>query len=364
MKKLVQTFRKELKATMRRSEALSPGEQEAVMREYDAALHNERPPRLVLIGESGVGKSTTVNALFNAGQPVGHTHATTDHAYAIPVELTGSRGLLEVVDMPGIGDDEANYHRYLDLYRRVLPTADAIVWVHAAEDRSVQLVQQALRDVFGQAEPELAGRLVLALNKADEIDPHDWNLNANLPSARQLEALRARAADFTEKISRTLPFWQGEAITYSAKQHYNLTALFKQMMRAVPQQRRWVLEKRMDLADFTAKVDQKLLRAASARMLAEVRPLAAVEAAAAVAKSTPVVTSTPVAVEKPPGVESAPVAPPVHVAGPRHAAAGAGTGARLSDAFAALSEAKWRELCQDRERFLEFTRRVEKESGR
>ncbi|MCJ0872070.1 GTPase [Streptomyces sp. AP-93] len=326
MKRLVHTFRKELKEASGRSDALTPAEQEALIRGYDAALDGERPPRLVLIGESGVGKSTTVNALFNAGQPVGHTRATTDHAYAVQVEeVSGRRGVLEVVDMPGIGDDLTNYRRYLDLYLRVLPTADAIVWVHAAEDRSVHLVQQALLDLLGQSGPDLSERLVLALNKADEIDPHDWNRSANLPSARQLEALRERAADFTEKIVRVLPAWQGGAVTYSARQHYNLTALFKEMMQAVPQQRRWVLERRMDLADFTAKVDRKLLKAASARMLAEVRPQAAVEAAQAAAPAT---------------------------------------GARLSEALAALPEAKWRELTQDRALFLAFTRRVEQESGR
>ncbi|MER5728298.1 AAA family ATPase [Streptomyces sp. NPDC002138] len=313
-----------------------------MLREFDTALDGERPPRLVLIGESGVGKSTTVNALFNAGQPVGHTRATTDHAYAVQVEeVSGRRGVLEVVDMPGIGDDVANYRRYLDLYLRVLPTADAIVWVHPAEDRSVHLVQQALLDLLGHGAPDLCGRLVLALNKADEIDPHDWNRSANLPSARQSEALRERAADFTEKIVRVLPAWQGVAVTYSARQHYNLTALFKEMMRAVPKERRWVLERRMDLADFTAKVDRKLLRAASARMLAEVRPQAAVEAA-----------------------HTAHTAHTTHPAQAPAPAPAPATGTRLSEAFAALPEAKWRELCQDRALFLEFTRRVEQESGR
>ncbi|MFD5142312.1 GTPase family protein [Streptomyces sp. NPDC058401] len=343
MKRLVHTFRKELQAASGRSDALTAAEQEALLRGYDAALDAERPPRLVLIGESGVGKSTTVNALFNAGQPVGHTRATTDHAYAIQVEeVSGRRGMLEVVDMPGIGDDVANYRRYMDLYLRVLPTADAIVWVHPAEDRSVHLVQQALTDLLGQSAPDLSERLVLALNKADEIDPHDWNRSANLPSARQLEALRERAADFTEKIVRILPAWHGGAVTYSARQHYNLTALFKEMMRAVPQERRWVLERRMDLADFTAKVDRKLLKAASARMLAEVRPQAAVEAAQAAqaAPAAPAAATEPVA------------------------SAAAATGTRLSEAFAALPEAKWRELVENRALFLEFTRRVEQESGR
>ncbi|MGW1776502.1 GTPase family protein [Streptomyces sp. NPDC002104] len=362
MKRLVHTFRKELQAASGRSDALTPAEQEALLRGYDAALDEERPPRLVLIGEAGVGKSTTVNALFNAGQPVGHTRATTDHAYAIQVEeVSGRRGMLEVVDMPGIGDDVANYRRYLDLYLRVLPTADAIVWVHPAEDRSVHLVQQALMDLLGQSAPDLSERLVLALNKADEIDPHDWNPSANLPSARQLEALRERAADFTEKIVRVLPGWQGGAVTYSARQHYNLTALFKEMMRAVPQQRRWVLERRMDLADFTAKVDRKLLKAASAaRMLAETRPQTAAEAAQA-APAAAAGTGPRHAVASASAPAPAPAPAPVPASAPVPVPV---PGARLSEAFAALPEDKWRELCQDRALFLEFTRRVEQESGR
>ncbi|MFC8366567.1 GTPase family protein [Streptomyces sp. NPDC057239] len=320
--------------SVEQSEELSPAQKRAVLEGYEEALGKEGPPRLVLIGQTGVGKSTTVNALFNAGQEVGHSRATTDRAWTIPVqEVSGSKGTLEVVDMPGLGDDIANYRRYLDLYRQVLPTADAIVWVHPAEDRTVQLVQHALADIFGPG-PELVGRLVFGLNKADEVGPHDWNTRANLPSESQRATLREREEEFTRSIARVLPAWRGRAVCYAARRFYNLTALFKEMMYAVPEQRRWVLEQRMDLADFTALVDRKLLRAATATTLAEV-PV-----------SDP---APPVPPEPPRDRPRQPVAPP-----PRS----------VSDALAALSDAQWRELYADRARFEEYVRRVEQGEGR
>ncbi|MEV5470631.1 GTPase [Streptomyces griseoincarnatus] len=315
------------------SDGLTSAQRTAILQGYEEALGSEGPPRLVLIGEAGVGKSTTVNALFNAGQAVGHSRATTDRAWTIPVqEVSGSNGTLEVVDMPGLGDDITNYRRYVDLYREILPTADAIVWIHPAKDRMVHLVQQALADLFGPS-PELVGRLVFGLNKADEMGPHDWNTRANLPSELQRAALREREEDFTRRIARVLPAWQGRAVSYAALRFYNLTALFKEMMYAVPEQRRWVLEQRMDLADFTALVDRKLLQAATATTLAEV-PADDPE---------PPARPEPVADQR----EQPRIQPPRSVA----------------DALAVLSDAQWRELHADRTRFQEFVRRVERGNG-
>ncbi|WP_217165823.1 GTPase family protein [Streptomyces sp. AC512_CC834] len=320
--------------SVEQSEELSPAQKRAVLEGYEEALGTEGPPRLVLIGEAGVGKSTTVNALFNAGQEVGHSKATTDRAWTIPVqEVSGSNGTLEVVDMPGLGDDIANYDRYLDLYRQVLPTADTIVWIHPAKDRMVHLVQQALVDIFGR-NPELVGRLVFGLNKADEMGPHDWNTHANLPSEPQRAALREREEVFTRSIARVLPAWRGRAVSYAALRYYNLTALFKEMMYAVPEQRRWVLEQRMALADFTALVDRKLLQAATATTLAEI----------------PANNPAPPARPEPP--QDLPRQPDAHP--PRS----------VADALTALSDAQWRDLHADRARFEEYVRRVERGDAR
>ncbi|MFD8111033.1 MULTISPECIES: GTPase family protein [Streptomyces griseus group] len=333
-------------ASVEQSETLTPVQRTKVVREYKKAIETEAPPRLVLIGEAGVGKSTTINALFNAGQEVGHSRATTDRAWAIPVqEVNGSHGTLEVVDMPGLGDDIANYPRYVALYREVVPTADVVVWIHQAENRMVHLVQQALTDLCG-SHPELIGRLVFGLNKADEIGPHNWNLRANLPSPAQQAELADRERDFNRKILGVLPTWQGRTVSYSARQFYNLTALFKEMMYALPEHRRWLLEQRMDLGDFTSLVDRKLLQAATASTLAEVGPQEPGPAQQVRERGLRLPDPAP----RQPEPQEGPSAPSAQ--GP------------VTEALAALSQAELDALLADSARLAEFVRRVEQGDAR
>ncbi len=250
------------------SDVLSPSEREQVAREIEVAQEKEPPPTLVLIGETGVGKSTTINSLFNAGQKVSATKAATPSAQGLEINtefVKGSKGLLRVFDMPGLGDDMQNYASYIRLYREVLPLADVVLWIHPAEDRMVQLVQQALSELFVHSLPWLTERLVFGLNKADEMSPHDWNAVANIPSQSQHAHLLERESDFKQKISHSLPQWRGKVIAYSALRRYQLTPLFKEMIYAMPESRRWVLEERMDLADFFQLVDKGILKAAQKR---------------------------------------------------------------------------------------------------
>ncbi|MGW3248317.1 GTPase family protein [Streptomyces sp. NPDC001070] len=327
-------FIRRMKHAVERSSDVSKEDREKIARGISEAHDNEPPPTLVLIGETGVGKSTTINALFNAGQEIGHTRATTDHAYAIPVPLNASKGELIVVDMPGLGDDLSNYNAYRDLYLRVLPLADAIVWIHAADDRMVQLIQYALKDLFGR-HTGLINQLVFGLNKADEMYPGDWNPRANLPSAAQSEALRQREADFSEKIRAVLPGWRGKAVSYSALKRFNLTGLFREMMHAVPDERRWVLEQRMHLADFTQLVDRKLLKAAQATRLAEVRQ--------------------PAHASEPPG--GTPPGPHAEPARFEPAEQHGNDLMRLEKAIEELSEAELRAATASRARLLDFIKR-------
>src|SRR5215217_5447526 len=89
-------------------DAATRSEREELARQIEQAYRDEPPPTIVLFGEAGVGKSTTINNLFGAGQKVGHTRPTTATPQGWDVGsrlVKGANGLLRVIDMPGVGDD-------------------------------------------------------------------------------------------------------------------------------------------------------------------------------------------------------------------------------------------------------------------
>src|SRR6266567_8285180 len=224
----------------------------------------EQSPKIALIGESGVGKSSTINALFNAGQEVSHTEASTQQEFAVQITLEtiyGIQGLLKVYDMPGLGESLAKRAERLTTYQRVLKEVDVAIWILDAQNRAIEATQRYLTEDISGINPELAQRMVFALNKADLVHPGQtyWNPYANLPSDEQARNIKGRVSDVEKKIREALPGWEGTVIAYSALKRYNLPQLFAVMLEAVPKKRRWVVASRRALADFYEFVDPRLL---------------------------------------------------------------------------------------------------------
>src|SRR2546421_636876 len=72
-----------------------------IKKHVNERVRNEPSPQIAFIGDAGVGKSSTLNALFNAGQEVGHEKATTQIEAGIKVtteKVHGEKGNLLVYD--------------------------------------------------------------------------------------------------------------------------------------------------------------------------------------------------------------------------------------------------------------------------
>lgn len=217
------------------------------------------PPRVALLGETGVGKSTTINALFNAGRPVSHTEACTQEAHEF--RYTGSKGDIVVVDMPGIGEDTEADKVHLDTYRRVLPTVDVVLWVFKADNRAIANIQRVLKVLVDERvlDPK---HLVIGLNQVDLLQPGEWNSLINLPSADQEASILARTRDIEAKLERACPLPAGRVVPYSATKAYETDRLLHAMLDACDHKRQWALFERADCADFTTLVDPNLLKLA------------------------------------------------------------------------------------------------------
>lgn len=243
---------------------LSQAQFDNVKKHVNERIRKEPPPQIAFIGDAGVGKSSTLNALFNAGQEVGHEKATTQIEAGIKVTtetVQGEKGSLLVYDMPGLGESMAKRDIHLATYERILSKVDVALWILDAQFRALEYTQRALKDEIARINPDLVNRMVFALNKVDLVHPGEtaWHPLANLPSPEQQMHIQGRIADVKRLVLEALPEWHGTVIGYSATKRYNLPQLFAVMLDAVAKKRQWVLSDRMSLADFYEFVHPSLL---------------------------------------------------------------------------------------------------------
>jgi hypothetical protein len=206
-----------------------------------------------MIGESGVGKSSTVNSVFGANLPISHTGACTRTDTEIEIKLEAGRRL-RVVDLPGLGEDLEADKVHMGTYARVLPQCDVILWIVKADNRAVAHIQTALRRLSRKKilDPR---RLVVALNQVDLLQPGEWDRTINQPSAQQEETIAARRDDVAAKIRsavRRVP--DRQIVAYSALRLFNLELLLEALLLACDERRRWVLHVRAKCADFNALI--------------------------------------------------------------------------------------------------------------
>ncbi|WP_436525365.1 GTPase family protein [Actinoplanes sp. HUAS TT8] len=191
-------------------------------------------PTIGVLGVSGTGKSSTLNALFGADLPVSHSTAGT-HQFRY-LELAG----LTVLDAPGLGEDAHRDPGYLREYATHLPRCDVLLWVLTARGRGLALDQSYL-DVLRPPRDHL----VFGVNQVDLIAPGDWETGPNLPSERQEQHL----LEIVEDRRARLP---GPVVGYSALRAYRLQELFTALVAACPPGRATALRTAKNLRPTTA----------------------------------------------------------------------------------------------------------------
>ncbi len=207
------------------------------------AAHDQFCPLdVMLVGATGTGKSSTINALF------GHT-VTEVGTGAEPMTQEISKHALgeylRLHDCAGLGDSPANDERHGRKIRALLREKfsknffliDMALVVLDGSSRDLGTAYDVLQNVvLRDLHPS---RVVVAINRADlAMKKRGWDAWAKCPDADLLAYLDNQALTVQKRLSAATGHRIAKPVYYSALHGYNLDALLKQFIAHVPRQRR------------------------------------------------------------------------------------------------------------------------------
>lgn len=96
----------------------------------------QEPIKVAILGQAGVGKTTTVNNLFNANFKTSRTVVGTDKAQYKDFELEDG-SIITIIDLPGYGRSVADDKEYQKIYIEELKKADVILLIVQANEKAL-----------------------------------------------------------------------------------------------------------------------------------------------------------------------------------------------------------------------------------
>lgn len=206
--------------------------------------------RFAVAGNRGFGKTSTVNALFKVNMHVSASKPATTEIHEVEFKVPDVLSLdekskqdinLYVYDLPGLGEGIAkNTQKYFGMYESLMSNnVDAILWVLRADvsafQQDIDYISELIRKI-----PGLKSRIVIGLNRADAIEPNNWNYRINQPSLEQKQELNIIQNQARKLVHNQCGLTTNVVTYYSAKQAWQLSILFNQLMSVVPEGRKWL----------------------------------------------------------------------------------------------------------------------------
>lgn len=203
------------------------------------------PLDVLLVGATGVGKSSTLNALFGkkiaaVGEGVNPETMGVTH-YVI-------NDVLRIWDSPGLGDGmvrDKNHERSItnNLCKtythddRKWGFIDLVIVILDGSSRDMGTTYRLLEQVI--LKNIQSDRVIVAINKADmAMSGRSWNTLANKPQEKLLKFLENKSSSVKSRLYEATSLKIKSPVYYSAEKNYNLNCFMDSIIDHIPTEKR------------------------------------------------------------------------------------------------------------------------------
>lgn len=142
-------------------------------------LDKQRALSVSVMGQTGVGKTSLVNALFGSAFKVSSTRPETLEPQKW-LEKMRDGHKLEFWDLPGFGESHLSDGRYFEEYKTKMFESDIVIWAIHADSRSFKFDRRALEDLISSVpaneRSRIMNKIIFILTKVDLLAPAPWTL--------------------------------------------------------------------------------------------------------------------------------------------------------------------------------------------
>lgn len=248
-------------------------------------IMNARPPKIMIVGRRGAGKSSLINAIF--GEPVAEVGSVTSATpYGQWYNYKSARGSLEILDTRGVGDrhvpNASHFRTALEELKATLKTAypDALLFLVKAKevDSHIQEDMRYIKNIFEfvNTTHKYPLPVLASVTQVDELDPVDvsnppYEDPEKQDNIRQaVQALSDAFQDSDISVLKIIPtsayarFRDGERLN---DRYWNIETLVTYLTEALPKNAQLELARITQLREVQRRI-ARILIASSATVCA------------------------------------------------------------------------------------------------
>lgn len=202
-----------------------------ISNKLDEVLNYE--PKVAVFGKTGVGKSSLCNSLFGKDLfKVSDVESCTRNPQEVILGI-GEKGL-KILDVPGVGENKERDAEYAELYSRLLPEVDLVLYLIKGDDRAFSsdetFYTEIIKPHIDEGKP-----FFFVVNQVDKIEPfREWDTEKNEPGAKQFQNIDRKLVE----VARVFNYPHSKIIGVSAAEKYNLTKLVDEIIFALPKEKK------------------------------------------------------------------------------------------------------------------------------